>query len=272
MTSFLITLFGSLVDIRIFMTHTPTDFAVFALPLLLTGTDEREGSTCASSGMTRTSLQQEPVGHRPVLRHGDDSSSWAQDFLSDGAEREKGQGKREMKREAQSAPLESFGVTISLLPRGHPPLDKHLMDTNQADGSMAIHSVIRCIAASLGKARRSSQEDFFCGAGQRKTSLSRAVRFKAESARPTGVRRSSWTADGNWDPPSMQLVAVQKIGPGSLDWSNGSRPERANAGSVTVWLTESRDAMERSGCGRGRATWATKRFSTRWDRWNSSVK
>ncbi|PTB74088.1 hypothetical protein M440DRAFT_127932 [Trichoderma longibrachiatum ATCC 18648] len=171
-----------------------------------------------------------------------------------------------------SAPLESFGVTISLLPRGHPPLDKHLMDTNQADGSMAIHSVIRCIAASLGKARRSSQEDFFCGAGQRKTSLSRAVRFKAESARPTGVRRSSWTADGNWDPPSMQLVAVQKIGPGSLDWSNGSRPERANAGSVTVWLTESRDAMERSGCGRGRATWATKRFSTRWDRWNSSVK
>jgi hypothetical protein len=45
MTSFLITLFffpqpGAY---EIFMTHTPMDIAAFALPLLLTGADGREG-------------------------------------------------------------------------------------------------------------------------------------------------------------------------------------------------------------------------------------
>ncbi|KAL7821920.1 hypothetical protein V8C26DRAFT_326408 [Trichoderma gracile] len=155
----------------------------------------------------------------------------------------------------------SFSVASTLSPRGLPPLDD-LMGTNHTDGSMAIHSVIMYLAASLEKARRSSQEDFFVAPGRGKTSLSRAVRFKAKSARPTGVRRSSWSADGNLGPsPPKQcsLLRCRKSGPRALTGRRGYRRERANAGSVTVWLTESRDALERSGCGRGRATLGDKK-------------
>lgn len=101
------------------------------------------------------------------------------------------------------------------------------------------------------------------------------MRFKAKSARPTGVRRWSWSADGNLGPPKSNaaFVVVQKIGPESLDWPKGlsSRRGQRRIGDGLVDRKPGRTGAERLWPRSGYLGDTKVLDFECWDWWNSAV-